>query len=341
MGDAAGRTLGEPMSKHHYDFSAYADLNSIAAKAVSALVADAALLRLAVTHDADGVTIVDAGVHVVGGLEAGRRIAEICMGGLGQVTLNAAPSRSPWNWQVNVTSLHPVLACLASQYAGWSLEQPHGEKTFRALGSGPARTLGSKEPLFDELGYRCAKGPTCMVIECGEVPPPGLGAKIADACGIPPSDLTLILTPTSSFAGAVQVVGRVLEVGLHKVHALGFPLDQVLDGAGSAPICPMSGDFLSAMGRTNDAIIFGGLVHLFVDATDDDAAELAKHLPSETSRDFGRPFAEVFKAVGYDFYKVDPNLFSPAQVAVTAMKSGKTFTAGRLHPELLSTSFSS
>lgn len=326
---------------HQYDFSAYADLNRIAAKAVSALIEDAQALRLAVSQDEDGVTIVDAGVNVVGGIEAGRRIAEICMGGLGQVSLNSAPSRSPWNWQVNVTSLHPVLACLASQYAGWSLEHPNGDKTFRALGSGPARALGSKEPLFDELGYRCEKGPTCMVIECGEIPPAGLGAKIAEACGIAPSDLTLILTPTSSFAGAVQVVGRVLEVGLHKVHELGFPLDKVLDGAGAAPLCPMSGDFLSAMGRTNDAIIFGGLVHLFVDATDADAEELAEKLPSTASRDFGRPFAEIFKDVGYDFYKVDGNLFSPAQVAVTVMKSGRTFTAGQLHPELLSKSFHS
>lgn len=326
---------------HQYDFSGYADLNARTSARVASLIADAHALRLKVTQTQSGVTVVDAGVEAVGGLEAGRQIAEICMGGLGQVTLNAAPSRSPWNWQVNVTSLQPVLACLASQYAGWSLEYPNGDKNFFALGSGPARTLGSKEPLFDELGYRCAKGPTVMVIECGEVPPAGLGDKIAEACGIHASDLTLILTPTSSFAGAVQVVSRVLEVGMHKVHALGFPLDKVLDGAGSAPICPMSGDFLRAMGRTNDAIIFGGLVHLFVDASDSDAEALAEKLPSSASRDFGRPFAEIFKDVGYDFYKVDPHLFSPAQVAVTVMQSGKTFTAGTMHPELLQKSFTS
>ena len=67
----------------------------------------------------------------------------------------------------------------------------------------------------------------------------------------------------------MQIVARVLEVALHKVHTLGFPLEQVRDGSGSAPVPPPAPDFLNAMGRTNDAIIFGGVVELFVDAEDD------------------------------------------------------------------------
>lgn len=322
-------------------FAAYADINARVHGLVTSLVEDAAALRLKVTPNADWVTLVDAGIEVPGGLEAGRRIAEICMGGIGQVRLTAERGAAPFSWQVNVTSLQPVLACLASQYAGWSLEFKEGDKTYRALGSGPARTLGSREPLFDELGYRCAAAETCLVIESDELPPDGLCREIATDCGIVPEQLTVIVTPTSSLAGAVQVVSRVLEVGLHKVHELGFPLANVVDGGGAAPLCPMSRDFLTAMGRTNDAIIFGGIVHLFVTGPDDAAETLANDLPSAASRDFGKPFAEIFKAYEYDFYKVDPHLFSPAEVVVSNVETGRTYRAGSRHPELLERSFTS
>jgi methenyltetrahydromethanopterin cyclohydrolase len=40
------------------------------------------------------------------------------------------------------------------------------------------------------------------------------------------------------------------------------------------------------------------------------AEELAEKLPSGTSRDYGRPFAEIFKAYKGDFYKIDGSLFA-------------------------------
>ena len=163
--------------------------------------------------------------------------------------------------------------------------------------------------------------------------------KIARDCGIEPAGLTLILTPTRSLAGTVQIVARVLEVALHKAHTLGFDLKDIRDGLGSAPLPPPAPDFVTAMGRTNDAILFAGQVHLFVAGPDDAARDLAEGLPSSASRDYGRPFAEVFKAVKYDFFQIDPLLFSPARIRVTALESGRTFAAGRLDPDLLAISF--
>jgi methenyltetrahydromethanopterin cyclohydrolase len=163
--------------------------------------------------------------------------------------------------------------------------------------------------------------------------------KVAAACGIDPEGLTLVLTPTRSLAGTVQVVARVLEVALHKVHELHFPLERVLDGSGSAPVPPPAPDFLNAMGRTNDAILFGGSVVLYVTGPDAEAEALCKQLPSSASRDYGRPFANVFKAYNYDFFQIDPMLFSPARVTVTAMESGNSFRSGAIDQALLETSF--
>jgi methenyltetrahydromethanopterin cyclohydrolase len=266
-------------------------------------------------------------------------IGEICMGGLGTVNLRAGVAFPKWRWTVDVHASDPVTACLGSQYAGWSLSHGEGKGAYFAMGSGPARAMGSKEPLFAELGARNPPGPTCIVLETDRQPPIEVIEKVLTRCQIEPTDLTVILTPTTSLAGGVQIVARVLEVALHKVHELHFPLANIADGAGTAPVPPPTGNFMKAMGRTNDAILFGGFVHLFVNATDDDASQLAAQLPSSASRDFGRPFGEVFKEYGYDFYKVDPMLFSPAACAVTALKSGKTFHGGALREDLLDLSF--
>lgn len=314
-------------------------LSALTAPLVACLIADAQALRLAVSTLANGTVVVDAGISVPGGLEAGRQIAEICMGGLGRVKLRAGKAFADWPWQIDVYSSNPVIACLASQYAGWSLEHGEGKGAYRAMGSGPGRAIGSREPLFDELGYRDKGKQACLVIEVSEPPPVELADKIAKQCKIKPESLTLILTPTTSLCGAVQVVARSLEVALHKVHALEFPLHQVIDGACTAPLCPPSNDFVTAMGRTNDAILFGGHAHLFVDCGDADAKDLAQRLPSSASKDYGKPFAEVFKAYKYNFYEIDPMLFSPARVTVTSMKTGKTFQAGKLDEKLLGQSF--
>jgi methenyltetrahydromethanopterin cyclohydrolase len=314
-------------------------VNALSAPLVAALLEDAERLRLGVQRLDNGCLIVDAGIEAQGGLEAGRRIAEICLGGLGRVSLSGSGPVAGWPVSVHVHTTDPVLACLGSQYAGWSLNHGEGKGGYHALGSGPARSLACKEPLFAELGYRDKYERTCLILEVDKPPPIPLVDKIARDCGVSSADLTLILTPTRSLAGAVQIVARVLEVAVHKAHALEFDLSAIRDGFGSAPLPPPAPDFVTAMGRTNDAILFGGQVQLYVEGPDAAAEALAARLPSGTSRDYGRPFAETFKAYQYDFFRIDPMLFSPAGVLVSALGSGRSYVAGQLAPDLLKASF--
>ena len=60
-------------------------VNERAAEIVQRMIADAEPLGLAVTQLPNGATVVDSGVKVPGSLEAGRHLAEICLGGLGKV----------------------------------------------------------------------------------------------------------------------------------------------------------------------------------------------------------------------------------------------------------------
>lgn len=314
-------------------------VNALAAPLVARLIADAERLRLGVERTAAGVTLVDCGIDRRGGIEAGLRVAEICMGGLGRVLLVPSPFFRRWSWQVAVSASHPVLACLGSQLAGWGLKDGEGKQAYHALGSGPGRALARREPLFEELGYRDSGDATVVVLEVDKRPPQGILDKILRDCAIAPDGLTVILTPTRSLAGTVQIVARALEVALHKLHQLHFPLDRVIDGMATAPLPPPARSFVAAMGRTNDAIIYGGTVQLFVDGPDDAARQLAAALPSSGSRDHGRPFAEIFAAYEGRFYDIDPLLFSPARAVVTALDSGNSFSAGALDEALIDRSF--
>jgi methenyltetrahydromethanopterin cyclohydrolase len=239
---------------------------------------------------------------------------------------------------VEVSSARPVLACLASQYAGWSLaasKEETGGKKFFALGSGPARALAQKEELFKELAYRDKSAAGVLVLEVDRVPPQVVIDKVLRDCSLAPEGLSFVLTPTTSAAGTTQVVARVLEVALHKAHELGFELAHVVGGSASAPLPSPSPDGVTAMGRTNDAILYGGRVHLQVRGDDAAARSLALRLPSSNSKDYGRSFAEIFQAAGYDFYKIDGALFAPAEVWVSNLDSGNTWHAGALDMALL------
>jgi methenyltetrahydromethanopterin cyclohydrolase len=313
-------------------------VNALARPLVEHLRAHAEALAVQVRHEAGGVCIVDAGLTARGSVQAGLMIGEICMGGLGQVQLRAGAAASGWPTWLDVSSAQPVLACLGSQYAGWSLaasKEETGGRKFFSLGSGPARALAAKEALFGELGYRDQADSGVLVLEVDRDPPQVIIDKLLRDCGLAPTQLTLIITPTTSLAGTTQVVARVLEVALHKAHELGFTLANIVGGVASAPLPAPGSDGVQAMGRTNDAILYGGQVQLSVRGSDDAARELARQLPSRNAAAFGRSFAELFEAAGHDFYKIDPALFAPAEVWVSNLDSGNTWHSGGLEMALL------
>ena len=250
-----------------------------------------------------GETLIDAGADRRGGVEAGLRIAEICLGGLGTVRLIPDNATPRWPWTIAVSSPQPVIACLGSQYAGWSLA--HG--AFHALGSGPARALAQKETVFKDIGYRDEADVATLIIEGGRPPPREIVERVTRDCGVAPSALTVIYAPTQSLAGGAQVVARVLEVALHKAHELKFPLERVVSGMGAAPLSPPHPDFVTAMGRTNDAIIYGGRAQLFVTGPAADAKALAEALPKSRLARFRRPVRRDFQALPRRFLRHRPH----------------------------------
>ena len=310
-------------------------LNNSAAVVCDRMAADAEELRIAVTRTAAGTRIIDCGIHSQGGLEAGRLLAEVCLSGLGDVSFVPASAELCPGPAVQVRTDHPLAACMASQYAGWQIS---AGKYF-AMGSGPMRAIGSKEPLFDKIGHRETASVAVGVLETRKIPPDDVCRQIATQCGIAPDKLTLLVAPTASQAGAVQVVARSVETTLHKLFELGFDLSRVTSGFGVAPLPPVAHDDMAAIGRTNDAILYGAEVTLWVRGDDESLDTIGPRVPSCSSSDFGQPFAAIFERAGRDFYKIDPHLFSPASVTFCNLETGNSLRFGQTHPRVIHESF--
>jgi methenyltetrahydromethanopterin cyclohydrolase len=289
-------------------------------------------LRVAAHMLGCGARVIDAGVHVAGGLAAGRLLAGLCMGGLGHlefVPLTIAGETWPG---VQVWTDHPANACMASQYAGWAIA-PEG---YFAMGSGPLRARARVEKeLFEKLGY-AEDGPRgVLVLETRTLPTDDVATWVARKAGVEPAGLTFAVAPTASLAGGVQVVARVVETGLHKMEALGFDVRRVVSASGTAPLPPSAKNDLRAIGRTNDCVLYGGQARFVVNAGDTELAELVERMPASASSDYGTPFYDIFKRYDNDFYKIDTMLFSPGEVWLSSATTGRTFHAGHLNPDVL------
>jgi methenyltetrahydromethanopterin cyclohydrolase len=278
-----------------------------------------------------GARVIDCGGAVAGGLQAGLHLARVCTAGLAEISLQSG-SEGP---EIQVYSDDPIRSCLASQYAGWQIKAPG----FFAMGSGPMRAAAGKEELFKHIPGR--EEPPCAVgvLESRKHPTEEVISYLVANLPKSAEKLTLAVAPASSMAGTIQVVARSLETALHKLHELKFDLHQIVSGYGIAPLPPVAADEGKAIGWTNDAILYGGRVVLWVRADDEILDQIGPKVPSSASPDHGSPFGEIFKRYNGDFYKIDPMLFSPARIEFRNLKTGKVRQFGRTEPDLLRRSF--
>jgi methenyltetrahydromethanopterin cyclohydrolase len=311
------------------------ELNRRALAVADDLIAHALERRVAMRDLPAGGRLVDCGVRARGGYRAGIDLARTCLADLADVAIvPGAVGDQPCPY-VQVITDHPVAACLASQYAGWQI----AAGKFFAMGSGPMRAAAGKEPLFAEVGYRERPEAVVGVLECRKEPTDEVVALIAEACGVPRQAVTLLFAPTASLAGCVQIVARSVETALHKLAELKFDLSRIVSAHGVAPLPPVAKDDLAAIGRTNDAILYGARVILHVTGDDATLDEIGPRVPSTSSPEHGAPFAEIFARFNHDFYAVDPMLFSPAVVVFQNVETGRARAFGRVEPAVMTRSF--
>jgi methenyltetrahydromethanopterin cyclohydrolase len=290
-------------------------------------------LQVNVQKDPSGAIIIDAGIKTKGGFIAGKYLSEVCLGGLATLRIDQSNFKGLNLPTVHLYSDFPVISTLGSQFAGWNLKHKEGS----TLGSGPARAIALKpKKLYQDIQYSDQSKQTMVVLETDKTPPREVITQISEKCNVKTEDVYVLAAPTSSIAGSVQISARVLEVGIHRLYHLGFPVTHIKYGEAKAPIAPIHPKSVKAMGRTNDMIMYGGTVTLFVDSPDNlDYNDYLGKATTNKSKDYGKPFFEIFKAAEYDFYKVDPGMFSVAELTINDLQTGRTYHSGEINSDIL------
>mgnify|MGYP000988999136 CR=1 FL=1 len=285
-------------------------------------------------HELDnGARIVDCGVSTRGGYAAGRAFTEICMGGLGEVNFRMGQVGEFPVPFIDVFTDFPSVSCLGAQKAGWTIKL----NTYFAMGSGPARALSLKpKHTYEVIDYVDDFDSAIIALESDHLPNGQVMEKIAEDCGVDVANVCAVVAPTSSIVGSIQVAGRCVETAIYKLNELHFDTRKVISGFGTAPIPPVRGP-KNAMGVTNDATIYHGRIMLTMKAPD--IKDYLEKIPSCKSKGYGKPFNEIFKAAGYDFYKIDTSLFSPAEVIINEVSEGAVYHTGKINPEVTLRSF--
>lgn len=312
-------------------------LNKATMPYIEKMIRDAAQLNVEVVKHPSGATIIDAGMKAKGGYDAGLLVGLVCLGGMAELKIGReryGDLELPTIYET--VTAHPATVTLGSQFAGWAIKTDD----FYALGSGPARAISLQpKKLYEKMCYKEKSEVAVVMIEADKMPTDSAIEYIAKESKVDRSNVYIVLASTSSEAGSVQIAARVVETGIHKLTEMGFNPNKILKGWGSAPIAPVHPKSEVAMGITNDMILYGGDVHYEAWCrSDDEIANILDEVPSVASRDYGRPFYEVYKAADCDFYKIDPGLFAPAKITVKNLKTGNTFTAGKINPEVLAKS---
>jgi len=310
-------------------------INTLADSLAKKLIDNPEYYRVGVTKLPSGATVIDTGVEAHGGYDAGLMVTRIAMGGLGKVELQYADFGGLQLPSVVVSTDHPAVSLFGAQLAGWRIK-PEG---YTADGSGPARALANKpKAVFKKIEYRDESDVAVLLMETEEIPPDSAAYYISERANVEPENVTMVLTSTTSLAGMVQISGRIVETGLFRLDILGLDPKKVMYGAGYAPVMPVHPDVGVAMGRAEDALTYGGVTSYVVDESEDVLREIAEKAPSTNCKDYGKSSYEIYKAVDFDFTKIDPALFAPAAISLTCAKTGATFTHGSINNEIIKSS---
>lgn len=310
-------------------------LNERACQLTEHLLSKAGELKVFPHALENGAIVVDCGVETPAGIQAGLMLARICLSDLGTIQLVPGELAGQSLPYLQVQTDHAVEACLLSQYAGWKIDVDD----FFAMGSGPMRAAAEKEDLYKILAFGESPQKTVGVLEANTLPGINTVEMISKATGVDPKNIVLLVAPTSSIAGNIQVISRSVETAMHKLFECQFDVHRVQAGYGTAPLAPVAKDHLAGIGRTNDSILYGSTVTLWVIGDDESLLEIGPSVPSCSAACFGKPFLEVFAEANHDFYEIDPSFFSPAVIIFQNLDTGNVFQFGQTNTELLKKSF--
>ncbi len=313
-------------------------INREAMKVVHTILDSPDALGVRAARLANGTTVVDMGLEAPGGWLAAKYFTLVTLGGLAEVSYEPFSLGDRMLTAVRVVIDSTQEACVASQIAGWRLEEPGTEHA--AILSGPGRAL-NRDPdhYMDYTDYRDDHHEAVVAIQTSRPISESMADAIASGCGVRPEDVYVLYAPNRALVTAVQVAARIVEQSLHRMAEEGFELRRAGAASGYGVIPPLVDDDVLAMGRINDSLLYGGAATIRVDAEDEDCAAVVDRSVSAASDSYGRPFIEIYEEAGRDFYEIPLDLHSPAELHLNNVRTGNTFSAGHINEAVLERSF--
>ncbi len=311
-------------------------VNAQAMKIVREILEAPDALGVGVSRLPNGTTVIDMGQQAPGSWSAARYFTLITLGGLGEVSYESFAIGAARVPGVRVMVNRPLEACMACQVAGWVLASEPDAPVL----SGPARALNTRpDHYFDHTAYRDHASEGVVTVQMTRPVTEEMAQRMAQACGLKPENLYILSSRHACLISTVQVPARVVELTMHRLALEKFDLGTIKHASCLAPVPPLVHDELAAFGRINDALIYGGEAHLYVEASDELLSAIVPKVVTAASRIGGRSFSQLYREANYDFHAIPADMHTPAILHMTNLASGRTYSAGQFDYEALTRSF--
>ena len=314
-------------------------LNQAAMEIISPILDDPERYGARLTRSAGGATIVDLGVAASGSWLGAKLWVEAAHGGMAEFTYGRMRVKDMELPTAEVIIDNPMLSVIACESGAWKL----GEGQFVPIGSGPARAKARADRFAKRVEYSDPSPDVVLQLQMKQLPTDETLQFVADACGISQSHLVAMVAPSASLVGGVQVTSRSFEQAMISLgRNTNFDLSTIVYGYGSAPIPPVVDDEVLAMGRINDALVYGSSTGLWLRHPDDDEVRRTAESMAFSARagdDYGQSYADIYDTYGRSLFNIPARLDSPAHVTLTNILTGSVFSAGKIDEDRLYRTF--
>jgi methenyltetrahydromethanopterin cyclohydrolase len=315
--------------------------NKSALKLVNKLIDDAESFAVTVEKFDCGATIVDAGLTARGGFQAGEIVTEICQCGYGKARIMPIQYDAVVFPSVFVANDNPAQSILGSQFAGWHVQL----EGFSANGSGPGRAL-AKDPSDSFHTFLCGEesNVAVLLLETEQKPQEDVVLQIAKKCGISPENLFLIVYSVASITGSIQACARVVEAGLLRLVQVGLDPLFVRHAWGYAPVVAFISCADEVKERIRASILSGGVASYTVDFDDGRLQTMVSQAHGSALKMFQEAkklavqnplYKDLLKDAEIGVTEIEPNVVAPALVTINSLKTGRSFSAGKIDFEAL------
>jgi methenyltetrahydromethanopterin cyclohydrolase len=314
-------------------------LNEAAMDIISPILDDPQRYGALISKSSGGATIVDMGIEADGSWLGAKMYVEAAHGGMAELTYGRTRIKDLDLPTANLMVDNPMLSVIGCEAGAWAV----GEGEFVPVASGPVRAKARADRWSQRVEYEDPSPYVLLQMQTVSIPNDETLAYVADACGIPVANLTVMVAPSASLVGSIQVCSRAFEQCIISLaRNTSFDISTILHGYGSAPVAPVIKDEVLAMGRINDALVYGGSGGMWLRHSDDDEVRrMTEGLPfsAQAGDDYGKGYAEIYATYGHSLFNIPAPLDSPAKVMMTNMLTGNVFTAGKIDEDIVYRSF--